>query len=270
MIYESLFKAGSVELTRVSKTMNEDTKASLSEHGVYHVTITRYEDDFDCHIAGVVFDPLSHAFPTHVGSLTLNFQPKPLRAARLSDECTENLRNVVVGIIAQLGKTKHCRLKFGTLDRGAPVVAALKVLRNFECVTMEMVTGDPYPSRDIAVQRHDIGFVPEETNLAAIRAAFRAQGGLKATASLTIQYLDQDNWVKGLGNTEKDDYLLYRLSETEACNMRQGHHSYYIFSDDQMRRVGEKNGLWIETCPREWSGRFGTMSESLTGNRMSQ
>ena len=139
LIYGPLFKAGSVALTRVSKTMNEDTKASVSEHGVYHVTIAPNDDNgFKCLIAGVAIESSTPVIPTHVQNLALDFLPDYELHGSFNDEMQEpRLCAIVNGIILQLEKTKHCRLTFGVLDQAMRVVLALEVLHKFESVNVD-------------------------------------------------------------------------------------------------------------------------------------
>ena len=142
LVYEPLFNASSVALTRVSKTMNEDTKASLQEHGVYHITIASAEDyNFKCLIAGVATESSTPpVIPSHVQNLALDFPPDYGLDKWFNDVRQEpRLCAIVNGIVLQLGKTKYCRLNFGVFGQATRVVLALEVLLNFERVDVDWV-----------------------------------------------------------------------------------------------------------------------------------
>lgn len=235
LIYEPLFKASSVAITRVSKTMNEDTKASLLEHGVYHITIAPAEDyKFKCLIAGVATKSSTPVIPTHVQNLALNFLPDYSLGGWFDDKMQEpRLCAIVNGIVVQLGKKKYCHLTFGVADQTMRVVLALEVLRNFECAYV-IFEGVSKPICKWHNGMHAMDIWREDRNCveAALGQQSESQGGPKTSLSHTIWYLGQDHWLRCLRKTNGNDCVLFRLFETQAYNVRQTHNPSSL-SDDE-------------------------------------
>ena len=139
MIYEPLFAAGSVDLTRASKALYEDTKESLGSHGVCRVTVVQ-----DSEPGHRVFAQLS-TIPSNVQNLLFNMIGPANVSYPLGTEFCD-FRDLFQRATGHLKKPKNLQLIFEIWDHDTWFLYnadPMGVLPKFQTVNVETDSQDP-------------------------------------------------------------------------------------------------------------------------------
>ena len=131
MIYEPIFAAGSVDITRASKALYEDTKESLGDHGVCRVTVVP-----DSKHGHKVFAQLP-TVPSHVRNLLFHIVRRHIPFYPLEMEFYE-LEDLFQQATGHLKKPKNLQLIFEIWEHDLYVIDSMFVLPNFQAVKVEI------------------------------------------------------------------------------------------------------------------------------------
>lgn len=242
MIYENLFVFGNVALTRASKALHADTEQSLRKHGACRVRVqqvcTRVNDNY---VTRYAQDFRLDSIPSYVPlmALTLHFEQICYPAARVYHEVDE-LEKLLSNVVDRLAKPQSCHLtfdfeeiemKYGEYLNPMKIPRrydALKVLRRFQAVTVEVSHGRWY-NRDRSIawlhEKHGNDY---DAMIAKFKDKLAPKDSLdpgpQITVFRTIRYVTADGWVKYLEDEEEDECIAFKLPERSE---RMGHDVRY-------------------------------------------
>lgn len=214
MIYKFVFLAESTSLTRVSKTLAADTKASINKYYEFHTTIQKNRDQRQFRS-----DFGSRPIPANLENLTIHII---LGMAAVKPGGERGLEDLVGQVVARAKQHKHCHISIELI--GYQYVSsfewtyALTPLRKFKIVTVEVVSG-VFTNRESALNMYSMHHKDShsfEKTIEAIQSVLSPQAGYREGKELTIvghtiQYVALDGWVKALKEREEDERVDHRF-----------------------------------------------------------
>ena len=147
IIYEPLLSAGHTSITRASKALCQDTKAALSQYGIFRVQIA-HDDQLAHDGRNLIFrfalhPRLRNAHLNDVRNIDLSFKPSRLGEPFPGADWSEGkLTDLVHGLVSAIGDPRRCNFR---LDMSAydfifrqDDMAAFSLLREFKDTSVEV------------------------------------------------------------------------------------------------------------------------------------